>query len=241
VKILVIGGAGCLGSELCRRAVAAGHDVVAVRMRRKPPHGRPVRADLRDDDEVQRVLMKHGPELVVHTAYREAGEALEDDVVRASRNVALASDAAAVHPRALVVRTSLLYGSPGGAQERLAARGGEFYVDELRCPTHVGDLAAALLELGGRDDLAGLCTSPPPRRPRGSSSPSSSARPRRGACRARASAARATSASTPPAPRGSCGPGCAASRRSAAERRRCYTSLTTFHRFGEMGLRAHFL
>jgi dTDP-4-dehydrorhamnose reductase len=57
-------------------------------------------------------------------------------------------------PEALVVRTSLLY---GGAElsrhERaiLAAADGAsdmaFFVDETRCPTAVGDLASALLEL----------------------------------------------------------------------------------------------
>ena len=201
MKLLVTGGAGYLGSELCRQAVAAGHDVVAVRLHREPPHARPVRVDLRDDDEVQRCLLKHGPELVVHTAYRQGtAELMEQDVVRASRNVALAAHRAGarlvhlssdvvfdgeqgapyaedaeprpvsaygeaklraeelvaeLHPQALVVRTSLLYGKPDGPQERLAARGGEFYVDELRCPTHVGELAAALLELGERDELAG--------------------------------------------------------------------------------------
>jgi dTDP-4-dehydrorhamnose reductase len=134
----------------------------------------------------------------VHTAYRQADEHLAGDVVRATRNVALASDrvgARLVHlstdlvfdgehgapyredaePQpispygqakleaeqlvaqlagdALVVRTSLLYGkAEPGPQERLAAREhGSFYVDEIRCPAVVGDLAAALLELAGLD------------------------------------------------------------------------------------------
>ncbi len=55
------------------------------------------------------------------------------------------------------MRTSLLYGKPEpGPQERLAARGGDFYADEIRCPTQVGELAAALLELGQRDDVEGI-------------------------------------------------------------------------------------
>ncbi len=51
----------------------------------------------------------------------------------------------------LVVRTSLLYGKPG-PQEALAARDDVvFHTDEIRCPTHVSDLAAALLELAALD------------------------------------------------------------------------------------------
>ncbi len=196
MRILVTGAAGYLGSELCRQAVAAGHDVVALRLHAEPQHGRPVRVDLRDDEEVQRCLLKQGPELVVHTAYRQAAEALAGDVVRASRNVALAAhrvgarlvhlstdlvfdgeqgapyaeDAeprpliaygqakleaeqlvARLHPAALIVRTSLLCGKPG-PQEALAARDDAvFYTDEIRCPTRVDDLAAALLELAALD------------------------------------------------------------------------------------------
>ena len=52
----------------------------------------------------------------------------------------------------LVVRTSLLYGKPEpGPQERLAAEGTEFYLDEIRCPTRVVELATALLELATSD------------------------------------------------------------------------------------------
>jgi dTDP-4-dehydrorhamnose reductase len=60
----------------------------------------------------------------------------------------------AAHPGALVVRTSLLYGGPTPGPHEVAAleaargeRDAVFFTDEVRCPTHVGDLAAALLEL----------------------------------------------------------------------------------------------
>ncbi len=58
------------------------------------------------------------------------------------------------HPGALVVRTSLLYGgAEPGTQERMAADpDAVFFTDELGSPVHVGDLAAALLELAARDD-----------------------------------------------------------------------------------------
>jgi dTDP-4-dehydrorhamnose reductase len=71
-----------------------------------------------------------------------------------------------IHGAPTVVRTSLIYGgSEPGAQERLALEGTRFFVDELRSPVQVGDLADALLEvaelelagplhLGGADDLS---------------------------------------------------------------------------------------
>ncbi len=56
-------------------------------------------------------------------------------------------------PDVLVVRTSLLVGGPGHdpSKHELAAVDPErtFYEDEIRCPTQVGDLASALLELAG--------------------------------------------------------------------------------------------
>jgi dTDP-4-dehydrorhamnose reductase len=56
------------------------------------------------------------------------------------------------HPEALLVRTSLLYGgAEPGPQERLAREHTRFFVDELRSPVHVVDLADALLELVGLD------------------------------------------------------------------------------------------
>jgi dTDP-4-dehydrorhamnose reductase len=57
-----------------------------------------------------------------------------------------------LHPEATIVRTSLIYGgTEPGPQERLAHEGRTFFVDEIRSPVHVGDLADALLELVGLD------------------------------------------------------------------------------------------
>jgi dTDP-4-dehydrorhamnose reductase len=55
------------------------------------------------------------------------------------------------HPGTLIVRTSLMYGAPEpGRHERVAADpDAVFFTDEVRSPVHVGDLAAALLELAG--------------------------------------------------------------------------------------------
>jgi dTDP-4-dehydrorhamnose reductase len=69
------------------------------------------------------------------------------------------------HPGATIVRTSLIYGVPDGPQELLAREGTRFFVDELRSPVHVADLARAVLEtldlevpgplhLAGADDIS---------------------------------------------------------------------------------------
>jgi dTDP-4-dehydrorhamnose reductase len=68
---------------------------------------------------------------------------------------------AQLHPEALIVRTSLLYGAAEpGPQERLAREATRFFVDEIRSPIVVGDLAGALLEVvtldvSGRLHVAG--------------------------------------------------------------------------------------
>ncbi|MFE5210916.1 SDR family oxidoreductase [Streptomyces sp. NPDC056600] len=56
-------------------------------------------------------------------------------------------------PTAAVVRTSLILGDGGSGHERLVhdlaagRRAGVLFTDQVRCPVHVADLAAALLEL----------------------------------------------------------------------------------------------
>jgi dTDP-4-dehydrorhamnose reductase len=193
VKLLVTGGAGFLGREISALAAARGDDVLATRLRRAPPHGRAIELDVRDAAAVDRVAMRHGPDAVIHTAYVQHGNAMEETIVRGSHAVAEAAarcgarlvhlssdlvfdgehgapygeeaeprpvlaygqaklDAERVvlraHPSATIVRTSLLYGRPDGPQEALALRDDvTFYTDEIRCPTRVAELAAALLEL----------------------------------------------------------------------------------------------
>ncbi|MER7498795.1 sugar nucleotide-binding protein [Nonomuraea pusilla] len=66
-----------------------------------------------------------------------------------------------IDPAAVVARTSLIIGDGGSGHERLvhalAAGGtpGRLFTDDVRCPVHVRDLAAALLELA-RSDRSGV-------------------------------------------------------------------------------------
>jgi dTDP-4-dehydrorhamnose reductase len=73
---------------------------------------------------------------------------------------------ASLHPDATIVRTSLLYGGEEPGPQELLARGSRrFFVDELRSPVQVGDLADAILDvleldvpgplhLGGADNIS---------------------------------------------------------------------------------------
>ncbi|MER0477299.1 sugar nucleotide-binding protein [Streptomyces sp. Edi2] len=67
----------------------------------------------------------------------------------------------AVYPEAVVARTSLIIGYGRSEHERLVhdlasgAVDGALYTDDVRCPVHVTDLAAALLELA-LSDAAGI-------------------------------------------------------------------------------------
>ncbi|MEU9108114.1 sugar nucleotide-binding protein [Streptomyces xanthophaeus] len=63
----------------------------------------------------------------------------------------------AVHPKAAVARTSLIIGHGRSAHEKVVhelvdgTRDGVLFSDDIRCPVHVTDLAAALLELAATD------------------------------------------------------------------------------------------
>ncbi|KRF07514.1 dTDP-4-dehydrorhamnose reductase [Nocardioides sp. Soil777] len=66
----------------------------------------------------------------------------------------------AVCPGAVVARTSLILGDGRSPHEQLVhamagGADGALFADEMRCPVHVADLAAALVEVAG-DDLTGV-------------------------------------------------------------------------------------
>lgn len=69
---------------------------------------------------------------------------------------------AVAHPRAVLVRTSLIYAVDGpcpmmdDVSAALTGRSSiRFFTDEVRCPVHAGDLAEAVATLATRDDVAG--------------------------------------------------------------------------------------
>ncbi len=202
----MVGGSGFLGTELVRRASAAGWATAATYCSARPGTAPPGvswhRLDLRASDRLDDLLAGLTPDAIIN-----ATSGLSDWAVTADGSVRVAMAAARhgrrlVHvssdavfsgsrivydescppdpvtpygaakaaaetavrlltPAAAIARTSLIIGNGGSAHERMVrelsagAREGVLFTDVVRCPVHVGDLAAALLELA-RSDRAGM-------------------------------------------------------------------------------------
>lgn len=93
-------------------------------------------------------------------------ESAEPDPITAYGAAKAAAETAvrAIDPGSIVVRTSLIISDDGSSEHErrahAASRGqGKLFVDDVRCPVHVSDLATALLELvtadGGVHHVAG--------------------------------------------------------------------------------------
>jgi dTDP-4-dehydrorhamnose reductase len=119
VKLLVTGGAGYLGSEVCRQAVGRGFEVLATGRKTPAPYGSSIQLDVRDAARVERVLMRHGPDVVVHAAYIQNGPAMEETIVRGSHAVAEAAHRAGA--RLLHLSTDLVFDGEHGAPYTEAA------------------------------------------------------------------------------------------------------------------------
>ena len=107
MTLLVVGGSGYLGGELCRQAAAAGTTVVASYRRAAGdvPGVRWVPLDVRDDAAVRRLVGDIRPRTVVNTAYGYAEWA-----VTATGAVHVATAAAEVGARLVHLSSDAVHG-----------------------------------------------------------------------------------------------------------------------------------
>jgi dTDP-4-dehydrorhamnose reductase len=113
VRLLVTGGAGYLGSEVCRLALERGWDVLATQHESPAPYGRAVRVDVRDEEAVERLCLRQGPDAVVHTAYVQHGPAMESTIIRGSNAVSGAAHRCGA--RLILLSTDLVFDGRHGA------------------------------------------------------------------------------------------------------------------------------
>ena len=94
MKVLVTGGAGFIGSHVCKALAAAGHELV-VYDNLSTGHAAAVRwgplerGDIRDGDRLKTVMDRHGIEIVMHfAALAYVGESMSDPAAYYDVNVA---------------------------------------------------------------------------------------------------------------------------------------------------------
>ncbi|MEV6709197.1 SDR family oxidoreductase [Micromonospora wenchangensis] len=117
MRMLVVGGSGFLGGEVCRRGVAAGWSVVGTSHRGEiaVPGVGARRLDVTDRDAVRRLVAEVGPDVVVGTAYRA-----DDWTVTADGAAHVAYAAAEVGARLVHLSSDALHGGrpePYGDEE----------------------------------------------------------------------------------------------------------------------------
>lgn len=89
MRVLVTGGSGYLGTALCRQFVKSkANEVYASFHTRQPKYGRGVQLDLTDDESISNALEIARPEMVIHTAYSNKPDEVEDVIVVGTRRLA---------------------------------------------------------------------------------------------------------------------------------------------------------
>lgn len=124
MRILITGGAGCLGSNLTERYLEAGHEVLvldnfATGHRGSLPEGHPgltlLEGTIADKDLVEEAFSRFRPTHVVHSAaaYKDPDDWLEDARTNVEGTILVAKAARAHGVRRLVnFHTALGYGRP---------------------------------------------------------------------------------------------------------------------------------
>lgn len=123
MNVLVVGGAGYIGSHAVARLIADGHEVVVLDNLSRGhaasvPEGALIRGDLNDTDFVEKTLRDHAIDVVMHfAAFAEVGESVKDPASYYQNNVVAALSLLEAMRRAGVKKivfssTTATYGQP---------------------------------------------------------------------------------------------------------------------------------
>jgi dTDP-4-dehydrorhamnose reductase len=112
VKLLVTGAAGYLGRAVAERAAADGWEVIGTHHRQAPRGVRSSALDVRDAGAVAALVAAEAPAAVIHTAYRQHGEAARAVNVDGAAHVAAAAHAAGA--RLIHVSSDAIFAGVGG-------------------------------------------------------------------------------------------------------------------------------
>lgn len=136
-SIFITGGTGYLGRVLVRQASLGGHHVAASYHTQAPPSDEAIwlPLDVRDALEVEDLLDRLRPEVVIHTAYRQSGPDLLPVTAMGAGNVARA--AAAIGARLTHLSSDVIF---DGERE------GAYTEDDLPSPVSAYGAAKAQAE-----------------------------------------------------------------------------------------------
>ena len=116
-RLFITGGAGYLGAELVRQALAAGWNVTATCFSSHPAivGAQWLTLDIRDAPAVDHAFAAQRPDVVIHTAYRQNGPDIWSATVRGTDVIARACQASGV--RLIHLSTDALFdGEPLGGR-----------------------------------------------------------------------------------------------------------------------------
>lgn len=120
LKFLVTGAAGQLGKDVVRELENRGYEVTGSGSKKRKTAGRYVKMDITDRNEVEAVMKKLRPDIVIHCAAWTAVDAAEEPEnyekvweVNGKGTANLASACQKIHAKMVYISTDYVFGGQG--------------------------------------------------------------------------------------------------------------------------------